>query len=478
METGPILVHVVTEKGKGYAPAEAAPRSTTPWSSSMSPPAHKAKSKPNAPARPERIRPEPGQGSPRATKIIAITAAMPSGTGVDLFNKAFPDRTFDVGIAEQHAVTFAAGLATEGFKPFCAIYSTFLQRGYRPGGARRRHPEPAGRGSPSTARASSAPTAPPTPARSTTPISAACPTSSSWRPPTRPSWCTWWRRRAHRRRPERAAAIRAATVSASSCRRAACPRRSARAASCARVRKIACLSFGARLQKALKAARGARSAGPVDHRRRRPLRQAPRRRSHPTLAREHEVLITIEEGAIGGFGAHVMQVSGRGWHARPRLADPRDGAARRLPRPRLAEPDVCQRRPRCQGHRDEGVRDARQGFKVETVDRPRCSTTASFVIARRTLSAERAFGRGGCDEEIELALSDYGNCLASLAMTGKRNEIISPVPTYPARCHRYRTAQGRRRPTPRPDPDWIRWTQHRPGRADAALRIFRSATKP
>ena len=63
-------------------------------------------------------------------KIVAITAAMPSGTGLDMFAKAFPERTFDVGIAEQHAVTFAAGLATEGFKPFCAIYSTFLQRAY------------------------------------------------------------------------------------------------------------------------------------------------------------------------------------------------------------------------------------------------------------------------------------------------------------------------------------------------------------
>ena len=66
----------------------------------------------------------------RDPKIVAITAAMPSGTGLDTFGKAYPDRTFDVGIAEQHAVTFAAGLATEGFKPFCAIYSTFLQRGY------------------------------------------------------------------------------------------------------------------------------------------------------------------------------------------------------------------------------------------------------------------------------------------------------------------------------------------------------------
>jgi 1-deoxy-D-xylulose-5-phosphate synthase len=71
-----------------------------------------------------------GSAAERDSSIVAITAAMPSGTGVDLFGKAFPERTFDVGIAEQHAVTFAAGLATEGMKPFCAIYSTFLQRGY------------------------------------------------------------------------------------------------------------------------------------------------------------------------------------------------------------------------------------------------------------------------------------------------------------------------------------------------------------
>ena len=76
------------------------------------------------------VRREPDQGSAQGRTIVAITAAMPSGTGLDLFGKAFPERTFDVGIAEQHAVTFAAGLATEGFKPFAAIYSTFLQRAY------------------------------------------------------------------------------------------------------------------------------------------------------------------------------------------------------------------------------------------------------------------------------------------------------------------------------------------------------------
>ena len=101
---------------------------------------------------------------------------MPSGTGIDIFAKAFPTRTFDVGIAEQHAITFAAGLATEGYKPFCAIYSTFLQRGYD-----QVVHDVAIQGLPvrfAIDRAVlSAPMAPPTPARSITPISAACPIS-------------------------------------------------------------------------------------------------------------------------------------------------------------------------------------------------------------------------------------------------------------------------------------------------------------
>ncbi|NBO20321.1 MAG: 1-deoxy-D-xylulose-5-phosphate synthase, partial [Proteobacteria bacterium] len=127
---GPVLIHVVTEKGHGYAPAE------------------KSADKLHAVAKFNVI--TGAQDKPKATsptytrvfadalikeaeadnRVLAISAAMPSGTGLDVFGKRFPERTFDVGIAEQHAVTFAAGLACEGFKPFCAIYSTFLQRAY------------------------------------------------------------------------------------------------------------------------------------------------------------------------------------------------------------------------------------------------------------------------------------------------------------------------------------------------------------
>jgi 1-deoxy-D-xylulose-5-phosphate synthase len=130
METGPILVHVVTQKGKGYGPAEASADKYHAVVKFDVATGTQAKAKPNAPAYQNVFGQSLVKEAQKDDKIVAITAAMPSGTGVDIFNKAFPDRTFDVGIAEQHAVTFAAGLATEGYKPFCAIYSTFLQRGY------------------------------------------------------------------------------------------------------------------------------------------------------------------------------------------------------------------------------------------------------------------------------------------------------------------------------------------------------------
>ena len=127
----PVLVHVVTQKGKGYAPAENAADK------------HHAvvkfdvvtglQAKPTQAAAPSYTKVFAQELIKRAEldpKIVAITAAMPSGTGLDLFGERFPDRTFDVGIAEQHAVTFAAGMAADGMKPFAAIYSTFLQRGY------------------------------------------------------------------------------------------------------------------------------------------------------------------------------------------------------------------------------------------------------------------------------------------------------------------------------------------------------------
>ncbi len=130
MQTGPVLVHVVTQKGKGYGPAEASADKYHGVNTFDVVTGAQVKPKANAPAYTRVFAESLIDEARRDDKIVAITAAMPSGTGLDLFEKAFPERSFDVGIAEQHAVTFAAGLATEGFKPFCAIYSTFLQRGY------------------------------------------------------------------------------------------------------------------------------------------------------------------------------------------------------------------------------------------------------------------------------------------------------------------------------------------------------------
>jgi len=127
---GPILVHVVTQKGKGYAPAEASADKYHGVVKFDVATGKQVKAKANAPSYTKVFGESLVKEAQKDDKIVAITAAMPSGTGVDIFGKAFPNRTFDVGIAEQHAVTFAAGLATEGFKPFAAIYSTFLQRAY------------------------------------------------------------------------------------------------------------------------------------------------------------------------------------------------------------------------------------------------------------------------------------------------------------------------------------------------------------
>jgi 1-deoxy-D-xylulose-5-phosphate synthase len=130
LPNGPVLVHVVTKKGKGYGPAEAAADKYHGVNAFDVITGAQAKPKANAPAYTRVFANALIAEAARDDKIVAITAAMPAGTGLDHFEAAYPDRTFDVGIAEQHAVTFAAGLASEGYKPFCAIYSTFLQRGY------------------------------------------------------------------------------------------------------------------------------------------------------------------------------------------------------------------------------------------------------------------------------------------------------------------------------------------------------------
>ena len=127
---GPILVHVVTKKGKGYKPAEDSRDKYHGVSKFNIITGEQTKSPSNTPSYTKVFANALIKHAENDTKIVGITAAMPSGTGMDIFGKKFPERTFDVGIAEQHAVTFAAGLATEGYKPFAAIYSTFLQRAY------------------------------------------------------------------------------------------------------------------------------------------------------------------------------------------------------------------------------------------------------------------------------------------------------------------------------------------------------------
>ena len=127
---GPVLIHLRTQKGKGYKPAEDSGDKYHGVSKFNVSTGEQIKSKSNIPSYTKVFAETLIKHAEQDTKIVGITGAMPSGTGLNLFEKKFPDRTFDVGIAEQHAVTFAAGLATEGYKPYAAIYSTFLQRAY------------------------------------------------------------------------------------------------------------------------------------------------------------------------------------------------------------------------------------------------------------------------------------------------------------------------------------------------------------
>ena len=128
--TGPVLIHAVTRKGKGYAPAEQAADKGHATAKFDVTTGAQAKAKSNAPSYTSVFARALIEEASRDEKIVAVTAAMPDGTGLNLFAERFPRRCFDVGIAEQHAVTFSAGLAAGGMKPFCALYSTFLQRGY------------------------------------------------------------------------------------------------------------------------------------------------------------------------------------------------------------------------------------------------------------------------------------------------------------------------------------------------------------
>jgi 1-deoxy-D-xylulose-5-phosphate synthase len=305
-QQGPILVHVVTQKGKGYAPAEASADKYHGVSKFNVLTGEQKKSNPKAPSYQQVFGESLIAEAKKDERIIAITAAMPSGTGVDLFEKVFPARTFDVGIAEQHAVTFAAGLAADGMKPFAAIYSTFLQRAYdqvvhdvaiqslpvrfamdRAGLVGADGPTHAG--SFDIAYLATLPNfvvmAPSDEAELTHMVATAVQIDD------RPSAIRYPRGEGTGvERPLEGVALEIGKG------------RIVREGN-----SIAILSFGTRLPECLMAAEKLSayglSATVADARFAKPLDQDLIRR----LARNHEVMITIEEGAAGGFGAHVMQ---------------------------------------------------------------------------------------------------------------------------------------------------------------------------
>ena len=303
----PVLVHVVTQKGKGYGPAENSADKYHGVVKFDVVSGKQAKAISNAPSYTKVFGTELIKRAERNPSIVAITAAMPSGTGLDLFGQAFPDRTYDVGIAEQHAVTFAAGLAAEGMKPFCAIYSTFLQRGYdqvvhdvaiqklpvrfamdRAGLVGADGPTHAG--SFDVGFMGALPgmvlMAPSDEAELAHMIATACEIDD------RPS--------AFRYPRGDGVGVEIPELAA--------PLEIGRGRIVREGTAVAILSLGTRLQESLKAAdllaaRGV-SATVADARFAKPLDAEMILR----LAREHEALITVEEGAMGGFGAFVLQL--------------------------------------------------------------------------------------------------------------------------------------------------------------------------
>ena len=305
-KNGPILVHVVTKKGKGYAPAEASADKYHGVSKFNVLTGEQKKSSSKAPQYTKVFAEALIAEAKKDSRIVAITAAMPSGTGLDLFGKQFPDRCFDVGIAEQHGVTFAAGLAAEGLRPFATIYSTFLQRAYdqvvhdvaiqqlpvrfamdRAGLVGADGPTHAG--SFDVAYLGTLPgfvlMAPSDEAELIHMVATAAQIDD------RPSAFRY-------PRGEGLGVERPAEGT---------PLEIGKGRIIREGNSIAILSFGARLHESLIAAEKLSayglSATVADARFAKPLD----RDLVARLAREHEVLITIEEGAVGGFGAHVMQ---------------------------------------------------------------------------------------------------------------------------------------------------------------------------
>ncbi len=296
----------MTQKGKGYGPAEASADKYHAVVKFDVATGAQAKAKPNAPAYQNVFGQSLVKEAEKDDKIVAITAAMPSGTGLDIFGKEFPSRTFDVGIAEQHAVTFAAGLATEGYKPFCAIYSTFLQRAYDQvvhdvaiqnlpvrfaidraglvGADGATHA-----GSFDNAYLGCLPDFVIMAASDEAELVHMVATQVAI--DDAPSALRYPRGEGRGvEMPEAGVALpigKGRIMREGTQGRAAVVRHAAR--------------------RMPEGRRRTRRARPVHHRRRCALHEAARSRHDPRLAREHEVLITIEEGSVGGFGTHVLQ---------------------------------------------------------------------------------------------------------------------------------------------------------------------------
>lgn len=305
-QKGPVLIHVVTQKGKGYAPAEAAADKYHGVNKFDVITGKQAKPPANVPSYTKIFGTSLIEEARHDDKIVAVTAAMPTGTGLDLFGEAFPKRVFDVGIAEQHAVTFAAGLASEGYKPFCAIYSTFLQRGYdqvvhdvsiqnlpvrfpidRAGLVGADGPTHAG--SFDTGFLAALPGFVVMAASDEAELRHMVRTAAeydegpiSFRYPRGDGLGVDLPERGSVLEIGKGRIVREGT-------------------------KVALLSFGTRLQECLAAAEELGAAGlsttVADARFAKPLDHDLIRR----LAREHEVLVMVEEGAVGGFGSHVLQ---------------------------------------------------------------------------------------------------------------------------------------------------------------------------
>jgi 1-deoxy-D-xylulose-5-phosphate synthase len=346
---GPILVHVVTKKGKGYAPAEASDDKYHGVARFNVVTGAQVKPKQNAPTFTRVFADSLIAEARKDKRIVAITAAMPDGTGLDLFGKEFPDRTFDVGIAEQHAVTFAAGLATEGLKPFCAIYSTFLQRAYDQvvhDVAIQRLPVrfaidraglvgadgPTHAGSFDLAYLGCLPEFVLMAAADELELMHMVATAAQI--DDRP--CAFRYPRGEGAGVE--------------CPEQGTPLEVGRGRILREGTAVAVLSLGARLGEAIKAAEQLAAMGlsttVADARFMKPLDKELIAR----LAKEHEVLVTIEEGAVGGFGSHVLQylaeagLLDRGLKVRtmmlPDTFIDHDAPARMYERAHLAAPDI------------------------------------------------------------------------------------------------------------------------------------------